>query len=397
VGSTLYSGGAPVGNPSDGGIAGGSVGVYHAFIQFAGFTMGKTISPFDTPWVNYPGNNFDGLVGGSGDVTAVNQLTYTAQLGNGVSLSGALVDPTAYHQSNLFNLGAVAAGGGANNIAAAFTGGTFGLNSFGGTRAPDIIGVLKVDQAWGVFQLSAVAHNNHAAYYSSTVNVNGQPISGTEFAGNPEDKWGWAVQAGLQIKNIPTGAGDTINIQAVYTDGATRYNFQSLAPQSFGMYGGSSLPGVYQSVGFAAAADGAFAAGTGIETVKTWGMRGAWNHNFDPYWSGAIYGAYAALEYGNNTTALICGALLAPGANQQLGITSCNPNFNVAQLGGIIRWTPVKGLTFSVDTIWTHLDQKFDGTVLLRSPQVAIAKPAATYQLRDQDTVSMLVRAQRNF
>ena len=59
-----------VGNPSDGGIAGGSVGVYHAFIQFAGFTMGKTISPFDAPWVNYPGNNFDGLVGGSGDVTA---------------------------------------------------------------------------------------------------------------------------------------------------------------------------------------------------------------------------------------------------------------------------------------------------------------------------------------
>ena len=49
-GATLYSGAAPVGNPSDGGIAGGSVGVYHAFIQFAGFTMGKTISPFDTPW-----------------------------------------------------------------------------------------------------------------------------------------------------------------------------------------------------------------------------------------------------------------------------------------------------------------------------------------------------------
>ena len=41
---TAYSGAAPVGNPSDGGIAGGSLGVYYAFIQFAGFTMGKTIS-----------------------------------------------------------------------------------------------------------------------------------------------------------------------------------------------------------------------------------------------------------------------------------------------------------------------------------------------------------------
>ena len=111
TGGTMYSGAAPVGNPSDGGIAGGSVGVYHAFIQFAGFTMGKTISPFDTPWTNYPGNNFDGLVGGSGDVTAVNQLTYDAQFGNGVSGTLALVDPTAYHQSNLFNLGAVVGGG----------------------------------------------------------------------------------------------------------------------------------------------------------------------------------------------------------------------------------------------------------------------------------------------
>ena len=165
TGGTVYSGAAQaggfggVGNPSDGGIAGGSVGVYQAFIQFAGFTMGKAVSSFDTPWVNYPGNNFDGLVGGSGDVTAVNQLTYTTQFGNGVSASIALEDPTAYHQSNLLNLGAALVTG------ADFAGGSFGPNALGGTRAPDIVGVLKVDQAWGVFQLSAGAHNNHAAYY----------------------------------------------------------------------------------------------------------------------------------------------------------------------------------------------------------------------------------------
>ena len=41
----------------------------------------------------------DGLVGGSDDVTGVNQLTYTAQFGNGVSGSIALEDPTAYDQT----------------------------------------------------------------------------------------------------------------------------------------------------------------------------------------------------------------------------------------------------------------------------------------------------------
>jgi hypothetical protein len=379
-GSTVYSGGVgQVGNPSDGGIAGGSVGVYHAFIQFAGFTLGKTISPFDAPWTNYPGNNFDGLVGGSGTVTAVNQLTYDAQFGNGVSGTLSLVDPTAYNQSNLFNLGAGGLGSGA-----AFQGAAYGLNDFGGTRAPDIIGRIKVDQAWGIFQFSAVAHNNHAAYY----------VPGVETSGHPEDVWGWAVQGALQFKNIPTGAGDTINLQAVYTDGATRYNLQSLAPQGFVMFGGTNLPGAYQSVGIAAAADGVFATGTGIDKVTTWGMRGAFNHNWDPYWNSALYGAYAQISYGDAGAALICAGLAASVVTA--GITSCNPDFNVAQIGVITRWTPVKNLTFSADVTYTHLDQKFSG--LIAPPlQAAIAKPAAVYELKDQNTVQLLLRAQRNF
>ena len=383
-GGTFYSaaaqagGNGGVGNPSDGGIAGGSVGVYHAFIQFAGFTMGKTISPFDAPWTNYPGNNFDGLVGGSGTVTAVNQLTYDAQFGNGVSGTLALVDPTAYNQSNLINASAGLI------TASAFGSGGFGANDLGGTRAPDIIGRIKVDQAWGIFQLSAVAHNNHAAYYG-----------GTETTGHPDDKWGWAVQGALQIKNIPTGAGDTINLQAVYTDGATRYNLQSLVPQNFAMFGGTNVPGAYQSVGIAAAADGVFAAGTGIDTVQTWGMRGAFNHNWDPYWNSALYGAYAQVNYKAAGAALICNGVAALGA-ATAGITTCNPDFNIAQIGFITRWTPVKNLTFSADVAYTRLDQKFEGTVVA-GPFAGVAKPAARYELKDQDTVSLLLRAQRNF
>jgi hypothetical protein len=53
-------------------------------------------------------------------------------------------------------------------------------------------------------------------------------------------------------------------------------------------------------------------------------MRGAFNHNFDPYWSGAIYGAYAQLKYGNGGAALACAALAGV-----VGITNCNPDFNV--------------------------------------------------------------------
>ncbi|MBR1190384.1 porin [Bradyrhizobium sp. AUGA SZCCT0160] len=384
AGGTFYSAAAQsggfggVGNPSDGGIAGGSLGVYHAFIQFAGFTMGKTISQFDAPWVNYPANNFDGLVGGSGQVTGVNQFTYTAQFGNGVSGTISLQDPTAHTQSNLINASAGLFTG------PGFAGGSYGASGFGGTRAPDIIGVLKVDQAWGLFQLSAVAHNNHAAYYG-----------GTEVTGHPSDVWGWAVQGALQIKNLPTGAGDTLNLQAVYTDGATRYNLQSLVGQNFAMYGGTGVPGAYQSVGLAAAADGIYAAGTGIDTVQTWGFRGGYNHNWDPYWSTGLYGAYAAVNYKAAGAALICGALGGFGA-VTAGVTTCNPDFNIAQAGIITRWTPVKGLTFSADVTWTRLDQKHAGTIA-PGAVAGTAKPAAVYELRDQNTVSALIRAQRNF
>jgi hypothetical protein len=71
---------------------------------------------------------------------------------------------------------------------------------------------------------------------------------------------------------------------------------------------------------------------------RTWGMRGAFNHNWDPYWYSALYGAYAQLKYGDAGAALICGALA--GFGPTAGITSCNPDFNVAQIGVNTHWTP---------------------------------------------------------
>jgi hypothetical protein len=110
-GGTQYSTGAAnssgltsVNGLSTDGISGGSLGVYYAFIQFAGFTMGKAVSSFDAPWTNYPGNNFDGLVGGSGSNNGVNQVTYTADFGQGISASISAEDQTLFFQSNLWHL-----------------------------------------------------------------------------------------------------------------------------------------------------------------------------------------------------------------------------------------------------------------------------------------------------
>jgi hypothetical protein len=350
------------------------LGLYHAFIQFAGFTFGRTYSIFDTPWQSYPAGGPDTIPGGSNHVTGINQVAYTADFGQGITGSIALEDETtaAGGNSNLWNLsGATAAG---------IIGGTYGNNDWGGTRSPDITGAIRVDQAWGLAQLSVAAHDMHSAYYGAS-----------EITGHPSDKWGFAIQGGLSIKNIPTGPGDTINMNAVYTDGASRYNFQSLFPQTFFMYSGSGN-GAYQSLGFAGIADGTFTNGSGIESVKTWGFRGGYTHNWNPNWASAIYGGYAALQYGGAAKTTICANAVA-----LLGLTGgCNPDFAFSVIGVNTVWTPVKNLAFTADVNWTHLDQKYSGNIT--APAVAgTAKPAATYELKDQNSVSALLRVQRNF
>ena len=411
TGATVYE---PIGpspfssapnNANAGAVAGGTVGVYYAFIQFAGFTMGKAISPFSAPWTNYPGNNFDGLVGGGGTVTGVNQFIYTAQFGNGVSGTIGVQDQVAYYQAGVQNLGATAVIPGTGGVisatgAASVAGGTAALGAFGGsdyagTIAPDIIGVLKVDQAWGLFQASVAAHDNHVAYYGAT-----------EVTGHPGDRWGWAGQLALSIKTPFLGAGDVVNVQGVYTDGATRYNIQDLAAQAGAntIYGGTGLAGAYQSVGFGIAPDTVFATGFQQQLVQTWGMRGGFTHNWDPYWNSSIYGAWASVHYNGTAKTLICGVgglvggsfrgTLNP-AGSGTAVTSCDPDYNIAQLGFITRWTPVKNLTFSGDVTFTHLDQKMAGTVV--APGATIGKPALVYELKDQNTVLLLLRAQRNW
>ena len=68
--------------------------------------------------------------------------------------------------------------------------------------------------------------------------------------------------------------------------------------------------------------------------------------------------------------------------------------FNAYQVGMVTRWTPVKNLTFSAEVQYFRLDQNFTGTATLTP---TAPKPATVYEFKDQDTVSLQLRAQRNF
>jgi hypothetical protein len=114
---------------------GGYVAVEYLFIQFAGFTFGKSSSAYSTPWNGFPGNINSSLLGGNNTDTGVNNIQYTAQFGNGVSGTIGLDDPTVWNRTIVANL----------SLPLSATEGA--ANAYAGTRAPDVVGNIRIDQA----------------------------------------------------------------------------------------------------------------------------------------------------------------------------------------------------------------------------------------------------------
>ena len=376
---------------------GGYVAILDLFVQFGGFTFGKSASAYSSPWQGKPGNISTFLLGGySADDTGPNNIQYTVEFGNGVSASIGLDDPTVWDRTNVYNL----------SLALNSTLSTG--NAYAGTHAPDVVGRIRVDQAWGLFQISAAAHEVSGSY--NILNTAAVPGGATglagasstalsEISGHPGSEWGGAAQVALQIKNIPTGPGDDIKMDASYSKGATKYiiSSDSTSP-SFAMFGNTGLAGTYQSIGFGATTDAvylpAFAGGDGrLHLTEAYGFRGAFNHNWNPNWASSIYGGYSAVRYDGTAKAAICANYTTAGKAVSADYI-CNPDYNVSQLGFNTRWTPVKNLTFTAEVQWFHLDQKFQGTALLTP---SAPKPTARYEFKDQDTVFLELRAQRNF
>src|SRR5882757_4320746 len=322
---------------------GGYVAVEFVFIQFAGFTFGKSASAYATPWHGYPGNNSSFLLGGHDTVTGVNNIQYSAQFGNGVSGTVGLDDPTVFNRTPLFNLGAGSPAGALTAAGLSPIGG--GQSAYGGFVVPDLVGNIRVDQAWGLFQVSGALHSVNASYNLMGASAQGAlPLAGATaltdsvLSGHPESKVGGSVMVALQIKNIPTGQGDDIKMDASWAKGDTKNVIAtSGSSPSFAMLGG--VPGQFGSsgsIGFGSTTDAVYLlfanGGDGsLHLTEAFGFRGAFNHNWDPYWSSSLFGGIGFVRYDGAARAEYCAAygVTVPGQ----GVTyTCNPNFDVSQI-----------------------------------------------------------------
>jgi hypothetical protein len=430
----------------------GYSGLEFAFVQFAGFTFGKSASAFNTPWHGYPGNNTSFLVGGYDTVTGINNVQYTAQFGNGVSGTIGIDDSSAsdYNRTQLFNAtllspsnfgagsqittGAIATTIVTPNSANCNLGGYGGASSnctsvgtaYSGTQLPDVVGNIKIEQAWGLFQVSGAVHDVSPGYWtvantlSASQFVGGVNQINAQNFGHPDSKAGGAISAALQIKNLPTGAGDDIKIEGTWSLGASKYvlgtsaalgsSFYMLGDGPFGTGGKLALGAITDGVygGFATPLQ------AGVQLTRGWGFRGAFNHNWSPEWSSSLFGAIAGLSYNGAAKALWCASYAGtnPDGTPLIGVAAptghpatpiagtgfnCDPGFTMSQIGLTTRWTPVKNLTFSSEVMYSflHTNMKGDATITLTS---AVPLPGpAIYQYQSQGTVSANFRVQRNF
>src|SRR5204862_873744 len=127
----------------------------------------------------------------------------------------------------------------------------------------DVVGQLRVDQAWGTFQVAAAAHENHALYYG-----------GLETTGHPNDKWGGAVTAGVKV-NVPTGTGDFVAIDGSWALGATgyTYSFNGGLTSNPALFAFNTPAGAYQSLNFGYVYVNVYADGPSLQLTTSWGAR----------------------------------------------------------------------------------------------------------------------------
>jgi hypothetical protein len=366
-----------------------------AFIQFAGFTFGRTVSFSDTPGdqsdagfqsiVQYQLNSNTGANG-------VNQIAYTWEIGNGMTLTGGADERRT---KSVFN-----AGGGA-----AWSVGSDPATTRNGNELPDPYLAFKVNQAWGQFGVSGIAHNDSATYYGAGPGIIGYAPtaacvaqSGTTFCTHPEDKWGWAIQGGVFI-NTPGGNGnqDHIGGNAHFGIGATGYGIGNNVNSAVIFGGGNQLA-------LGASTDTVYVNGSQQEQTTSWAVQGGYEHWWVANFRTSIFGGYGRVEYNDTVvnSRWFCGGAAGntaaiPVQNVVVGAaTRCDPGFNLVQVGARADWYPVKQLRFGLEGSWLGVGTAFNNQLVTLTKAIG-NRPTGVYVAKNEGVATFVFRARKDF
>ena len=373
-----------------------AVAMPRAFIQLAGWTIGRSTSMFDTPDANSPLTNsgipgFGGATGPSG----IELVAYTANLGNGISASFGL-ESADQRRRNVINLTRAAA------VPTIFAPVNSSLGSgaaaTAGGNTPDFVANLDVTQAWGSARVAGALHSVAGDYYTAANTALGFAPGANCVAasptgcGSPGDTWGYAIAAGFTVTAIPGLPGDLFGVTAGYSHGASGY---TLGLNNLGIINGGRA-----SVG--QGSDGIFVNGSGIELTDVWFVTGAYQHRWSPTLTSSIFGGYAAVTHSQTAKNWTCtanagggGTAAIPAATGLSAVTNCNPDWSYWNVGSrVFNWTPVANFDIGLDVVYWNFNSAYAGSALV--PAVG-SVPAGTRTLGTENVMTAVLAITRSF
>jgi len=386
-----------------------------AFIQFAGFTVGRMRSFFDINAMGaytYGGNRLTADTAPGGVVG----MGYTAQFGGGISLSASIEDGgfvTGGRGRFTTDLSQYAFGSG--NLS-----GGQNLDNSGHVFFDPVVGV-RIDQNWGYAAITGAFHNDSGGYYNNAINTTNGLLANTIVQGHPADTYGWAAGVGFLLTDFLGLEGDTFGAQANYGVGANGY--VTRATGTWFTRSGNNIAG-------STTVDGVFADGTKIFETKAWAVGAEYEHFWTPRLRTAAVAGFVSINYSQDQKDLICAGApgyslgfnpLAPNTpligtknnslggglpsktNMPVGFVNgwspnsvCNPDTSWWQAGTRTAYSPHPDLDMGVEVLYTGLNTANRGaTVNVAGTSGAI--PPGLYTFANQGVWSALFRFSRNF
>jgi len=343
-----------------------------AFIQWAGFTFGQAQSFYD--FYSGPATSYWGTFPNSdtGD-PGWKVLAYTAQFGNGFSATiSAEMRRMLNNGANLVN----------QNL--------LGIGGYGGFGAPDIVANLRVDQAWGSAQIMAAGHRVNGVYYGLTENT-----------GHPDDKWGFAVGAGVKFNAPMLGQGDFFQAQVNYTQGALRYIFFATQNTWFYREGDSAGVGPLTDAVFGGVLG---TTATDLELTTAWNVNAAYDHFWNQRWRTSLYGGYAQVSYNGAANAMLCSGPIGTGTGGigtgtgigTLAVANpgCDNDWNTWWVGTRTQWNVTKDFYMGLDVLYQKLQTANTTSGFLGATPATVNGPL---RMDDQDNWQFRFRVHRDF
>jgi len=328
-----------------------------AYVRFAGFTFGRASSNFTAlPPYMYNTDYWGGFAAG------IKQLAYTATFGGGFSASIALED--RHDMGSMVTANALGLNPNFNPLAlppAVANGGAITATAVGPSRLPNLVGNIRIDQAWGWAQLSGAVGQNTANVGGIFTNAAGgaavaQPILQTTNGNGPLLKrTGWAIAGTVRINLPMIAAGDHLHLTAGYTNGMLDMIVGQAGVNGNAAKNGFYLGGlnrfdrsmtIFCTSQLAGPAAGCTTAGA--ETTKAWNVGGMFTH----FWTPTVRQNFAA-SYVRVTP----GRVTQNTDWAQGGLSKAS----AWTVGTNLIWSPVRGFDIGLELSYARAKQNITG------------------------------------